>query len=626
MKIDINIGRYTTKGENYSQALNQIGGLGYNIDQLPMETRRFSIEHVLYLLAFVVAVLLRVLHLGVMPLSEYEADWALSALRILQGNAVVLEPQPIYTTFTSLLFFLFGDQEAVSRLLPAVFGSLLVLLPYFLQKMIGKRAALLLAFGMAIDPGLVAVSRLAGGPMPALMLSLFAWVAWLNGSFYWTAVLAGLALLSGPAILVGLSTLVPLLLIGFLFPGLNLSGWYKSDSLVEKREGTPSAAVIFVVCLVTVLGVSTLFMLNPSGLGAFARTLPEYARGWIQGTGTPIVWMLVALAVYQPLALFFGVLNSFRSWRDHDTQGRVLSVWAVSALVLSIIYPGRHAADLIWVLFPLWVLAAREMDVRLFARQPEWRISLVQAGLIFLLLILTWLNLATITPSPADQRLNLFRWLLLLGVVGLAIVATLLVGLGWSRLAAMQGLSIGLSVGFVLVLLAGSWIGARSRQEWVATLWQPLPWVGEVDHLLDSLSDFSEWRTGRTDSLDILALNPTAGQRWALRKFQNLTYSDLLLPNQLPSVIISSHTEPEPQQAVAYRGQDFSWTIYPDWKGLLPENWTRWLLYRQAPVRQERVILWMRSDVFPGGEIIPSGEIDSSLQPEEDDLEDILIP
>ena len=45
-----------------------------------MPNKTLTIEHVLYLAAFLLAAALRTLHLGALPLSEHEAGWAMQAL------------------------------------------------------------------------------------------------------------------------------------------------------------------------------------------------------------------------------------------------------------------------------------------------------------------------------------------------------------------------------------------------------------------------------------------------------------------------------------------------------------------------------------------------------------------
>jgi hypothetical protein len=57
--------------------------------------------------------------------------------------------------------------------------------------------------------------------------------------------------------------------------------------------------------------------------------------------------------------------------------------------------------------------------------------------------------------------------------------------------------------------------------------------------------------------------------------------------------------------AAAYRGQDFVLRRYPGWEGALPPNLINWLTFRQAPQLDVQVILWARTDLFPGGAQVP---------------------
>src|SRR4030067_2205380 len=130
-----------------------------------MSFNRPSIEQALYGLALLVAMTLRLLNLGTTPLADSEAVLARQAFEVAQGKQVALDPMPGYTALTGLTFGLLGSSEFTARLWSALAGGLLVIVPYFLRRRLGRGAALILAFGLAFDPGLVAVSRQAGGPM-----------------------------------------------------------------------------------------------------------------------------------------------------------------------------------------------------------------------------------------------------------------------------------------------------------------------------------------------------------------------------------------------------------------------------------------------------------------------------
>lgn len=110
-----------------------------------------------------------------------------------------------------------------------------------------------------------------------------------------------------------------------------------------------------------------------------------------------------------------------------------------------------------------------------------------------------------------------------------------------------------------------------------------------------------------------------------MRNWPSARFMTSIPPGEIPSVIISGEDQPEPNLSIGYRGQGFTWSSYPAWTGVLPENWPNWLVYRNAPQTMDKVILWARGDLFPGGtigettELSPgSGEDFPILEPAED--------
>jgi len=130
---------------------------------------RWTFEHTLYVLAFILALGLRLYHLGAAPLSDGEATWALQALALARGASVEVGAQPGYSSLTGVLMSLLPETNGLARFLPALAGSLLVVCPWFLRS-IGFHpvAGVLMAFFLALDPGLAAASRTIGGPMFAV--------------------------------------------------------------------------------------------------------------------------------------------------------------------------------------------------------------------------------------------------------------------------------------------------------------------------------------------------------------------------------------------------------------------------------------------------------------------------
>src|SRR4030042_5456640 len=99
-----------------------------------MKAFRLTSEFTYYGLAFLLALFLRLFQLGAAPLSEVEAGWALQALSLAQGQSAAFGPQPAYIILTSQFFSIFGDTNFLARFFPALSGSLLVWLPFFLDR------------------------------------------------------------------------------------------------------------------------------------------------------------------------------------------------------------------------------------------------------------------------------------------------------------------------------------------------------------------------------------------------------------------------------------------------------------------------------------------------------------
>jgi predicted membrane-bound mannosyltransferase len=169
-----------------------------------MNSSRLKYEGLLYWFAFLLALGFRFIQLGASSLTDSEANLALQALHVAQGKSPLLDPQPAYILFTSILFAVIESTNFMARFGPALVGSALIFVPYFFREKINARPALILAFLFAFSPGLVALSRQASGTILAVSFLLFAWGMWINRRAIAWGIFLGLALLSGPSLWAGL--------------------------------------------------------------------------------------------------------------------------------------------------------------------------------------------------------------------------------------------------------------------------------------------------------------------------------------------------------------------------------------------------------------------------------------
>ena len=279
-----------------------------------------TLEHAFYALALAIAVGLRFVQLGVQPLSDYEAGWALQSLRIIQGLKPAIGPNPAYVHLTAILFYIFGPTDFLARFWPALAGCILVLSAWLLRARIGRIPALILAFGLAIDPGLVAMSHLAGGPMLAVTCLVLDGVD-VDG---WSPRRRRFLCRPGAAFR-------PIDLAGVARAGIGLGirfgRWKKSSCPGRGKNGCRRKQVRarhaslrrncgwrFTGRIGTLIIAGSLFFLSPKGLPAFIVSLGTFLRGWYTLSDVQLWRPLLALPAYEILPLIFGIAAAVRGF------------------------------------------------------------------------------------------------------------------------------------------------------------------------------------------------------------------------------------------------------------------------------------------------------------------------
>lgn len=534
-----------------------------------------------YFSAFFIAILalagiLRFASLGETALNEYEAASALAALHPNEG----LGDQPAYTLLTSPLFGLFGSNEGVARFWPAFFGLSLVALPAFWRNRLGDKAALVLAFILAIDPGMVALSRLASGRMIAISAVLIAVTAWQ---------------LRKPSA-AGAFTAVAALAAGTVFFGIAAVALAWLVIRPQVKIDRADLRAVGIAFLATLIAGGTLLFTTLPGLGAFGLSL----QGFIApaSPGISIDTVVFALVGYGLPLLLFGAAGVVRSFRHDFLEGKLLSLFAVAALALVLVHPGRQVADLAWVLLPLAVLAAREISLHLHTPEHEPAAAYGGMGLLLLLSSFLVFTLARSAEEPALIIFNegsLIPWIspglwistFVLLVAGVVVV---LIALGWSARSGAQALVWTSALLFAAFLLSASSRFTRPDAIVATDLWSPTPAAGSLSLMQMTVNDLSFWQLGLPNAVAVDLRRQSAALEWALRDLP--AFDDAGTP-----LLAVTSSETIPQEFSAYRGQSFALSSQPAWSGW-PPNFFAWLLFRNAPVQTEQVILWVSPDLF----------------------------
>jgi len=555
-----------------------------------------KIEVILYFVAFFLALMLRFLLLGALPLGDLEATNALQALKLANGASVSVGGQPGYVALTSVLFFLFGTSGFWARIWPAVFGVGLIFVPLLFHKVLGRRTALVLTFFFAIEPGFTALSRTATGTLIGVVGLLAALGFLLNQKPVTAGVFTGLAFLGGTSFWPGLIGLVLSLGIFVLFTVHQSDGF---PAQLREQFGKIEWKGFLIAAGSTLVLLGTMFFMRPAAISGLGTSLAAYFQSWKTGTGVSIVVMLLGLLGEQLMAIVLAFWGAVTTWNKRPGLHAFLGIWALVTVILTLLNPSRQVTDWVWTLIPLWALAALGLENLLQSFSlNEWLLKLFQLVATVAMLVFSYFNLISmVETNMSHASVQIFT--ILLPLLLLAVI-TFLVAWGWSHEAAYQGLWVGVVALLVLVTFGSAWkaggLGPRPETE----LWRSdaLP-VGR-DLTVQAISDLSLWNTGQETGIDVALLRQTQPSlQWALHDFGNLTQKDILGDAETPSIIITS-AQDTLSQTQTYRGENLVWTSTPDFVHMTVEDWLKWYSMRSVPLDNTNILIWARNDLFKG--------------------------
>lgn len=576
---------------------------------------KITYEILLYSLLFLIGLLIRVLLLGSFPLREYEAGFANQAWELMQNVQHEVGNQVGYLFFTQSAFSLLGSSTALARLFPALAGSALVWVPYLLRDQLGKTPALIFAAGLALDPGLVSVSRFAGSPLPAAAFLIGGLLLLTSGKYSCSVFLLGLSLFSGPDFWLGVLILwVTFAFSHWLLPGdlLKFIGTQFNQFRKSRSEGSSLWLVVGLPLGILVF-ISTFYLRHYQGITAWAGGLVDFLRGFNPSQGPRAGQLVLTLFFYQPLPMILGGMAGVRGWVKKDQRAQYLSLWFVAGLLIVLLYPSRRTADLIWCLIPLYGLVALALH-RLFKGGIQRVIPWLQAGLILVLFILAWLSFTGMIIQSGNSRAVFLQAGIIFAAAALGGIATAIVAAEWSWDVSRQGFWLGASSALLVYGISALVGSAYLRFDDPREFWVPGPGTGQLSLLMETIDDVSLGVTGRRDSIRGAVYLEDEVLRWQLRNYPEFDFFREYISDQRPPLFITGEDVAELVVSDAYLGQDFLHRVTPGWIGGIPSPWKSWAAFREGIVEEERIILWVRKDVIPGADLYTSGSdgIDNS--------------
>ncbi len=129
--------------------------LSLRLDHIPWEA-------ILYVVLFAIALTMRLWNLDARAVHYDESIHSFDAWKLYSGDGYTHSPWahgPVQYIMGALGFFLFGDNLSAPRIMPALFGSALVLMPLLLRSRMGTWGALCASAFIAFSPSLLYFSR-----------------------------------------------------------------------------------------------------------------------------------------------------------------------------------------------------------------------------------------------------------------------------------------------------------------------------------------------------------------------------------------------------------------------------------------------------------------------------------
>lgn len=564
-------------------------------------------EVALYILLGATAAGLRFYALGAQPLQESEAAQALAAWQFLGLGSWDLRLEgysPLLFLGNVFTFALLGASDALARLVPALAGTALAVLPYFLRHRLGRTGALFASLLLTLSPSTLFFSRYLGGEIVVAACVLVMLVGFFGYLDSWQPKYAylipgALALSLSAAPLIYTFVLIFgtfLLLLGLVDRLARVDmGWsaVRVAWQTARRDLLKNSALVLVVVLVL---VGTAFLLNFAGLPAALDFLPTWLAQLGPRSGSqPWYYYFRLLVLYEPLILVFGLMGLvYYYFRPRDLLTTFFLYWTVAAAVIYALAGQKAPGNILLLVLPLALLAGLVLG-RFWEQSAQtgnwWAEGLFVA---FFMAAVVYLAIQLAGYASSGQAAHLFYMALA------PLLLSVLTALCWTWLGVEPTLRCGkITLFLVLALLTVSLSlglnyhrAADPREPMVVEATSP-----GVRDLVTTLERISSHQDGDPHTIAVTVEEATGPVlAWHLRDFRNTRFVEKLSPAIETPVVITQAEEEEPTLGGSYMGQDFA--VQATWnpQGLTRTERLRWLLYREAPtpVRSRNVVLWVK--------------------------------
>ena len=272
-----------------------------------------STQKIIFII-FLVGLFLRVIYPDLKLLHHDEAIHAWMSYGLLMEGRYTYDPTyhgPLLYYIMSTVFSIFGDSDAVARLVPGIVGALIIpaLYPLYKFAYISKNQTVLVALFFALSPDMVYFSRFLRHDIFQLLFTLLLLVcifAYLEREKWYFALLGGIC----GAFTLCLKEEVPIILL--LFASFFIAMWLLGKIEFPKTWSRDIVIAVFSALAICYAFYSSLFTQPDVFFGAANQALNHWLamHGECRLCGPPYFYFLF-LSIYELPILILGVMATF---------------------------------------------------------------------------------------------------------------------------------------------------------------------------------------------------------------------------------------------------------------------------------------------------------------------------
>ena len=424
---------------------------------------------------------------------------------------------------------------------------------------------------------------------------------------------------------------------------------------VKRLRDFPYAGAAFVPILIVTI-TATMMMLNPAGLRTVSQLIEQAISGLTNSDAIDGARLgFIALLTVEPLLIIYALGGAWLLWKKGDVTyvDRFAAAWAAIGALALLVYPGARPTDAMWVVFPLTLLASYgitqlmvdrrvvilwgqtdndDEERALYSTRYRWVKWAISAGVFALLIILSvqfmqvarlmlalpagidFSEIAAAVLEPTHTRLLHGIGLMAMTAI-IALIIFLLTANFWGLGTCLQGVGLGFLWLTLLSGIGGAWRGAVVDAAIPSVLWNQRVIAEDAYLLRETLFELADREALGFPTLEIHIVPDEKGViqkdgaiAWLLRDFPNARFVTTAVEAAGAKIVIMAYDESSPFPFEGdYVGQRFalrrSWSIADLGLWDLPAWWSQGRL-RGGILREERVILWLRQDLYDG---VPAG-------------------